>query len=143
MFYLQWIKEEVKLIFDTYALTKGRYFIGDPTRVIKKTPEGNALMERLWETFYKDIHRFHQFNIEGITLFITRTKTEGSTYKDIETDTNAIMILNLNQLKGDARFNLNEDLKGCLYMDINSTATVKMDDYNLFFSNGFEITTHL
>lgn len=127
---------------DTYALTQGRYYIGDPGLIIKKTVEGDQFIEQLWDVFYKDMHRFHQLNIKGITLFIMRTKSGDGMYGDIGTDTGTIMIMNLNQVKDDPRFYAKDSLNGCHYMDVDHAISVRMDDYNLYFSNGYEVITN-
>ena len=82
----------------SYQLKKGRYFVGDPGYLIKKTPAGDKFIEKLWDSFYSDMNSFHKLVIDHITIYVTRTAEGDGFFDGIATDTGAIAIIDINQV---------------------------------------------
>lgn len=125
----------------TYELRPGTYVIGDPAVIVRKNDRGTAWTEKLWETFYLDMNRFHRLTIDGVTFMITRT-AEGDGYFDgVGTDTGTIMILRTEDVMGDDRFQPSFPKHGCRYLSVTENDHVTVMDFNIFFESGLSIRT--
>ncbi|MGI6711061.1 MAG: hypothetical protein ACOX4W_06465 [Bacilli bacterium] len=126
----------------SYQLKKGRYFVGDPGYLIKKTPAGDKFIEKLWDSFYSDMNSFHKLVIDHITIYVTRTAEGDGFFDGIATDTGAIAIIDINQVLNDDRFQIRPDGIGCHYVDVLDEDEVTVDNFNISFKSGFKVITN-
>ncbi len=126
----------------SYVLSAGTYFIGDPAMLIKKTLDGDQFIKTLWDLFYKDMNQFHQFNIDGVTMLMTRTAEGDGLFGDVGTDTGTICILKLEDIKDDIRFNTSQVLNGCHYLSITQEDRVTVTHFNIQFDSGYQVITN-
>lgn len=127
---------------NSYLLTAGNYFIGDPAMIIKKTIEGDQFITTLWDTFYKDMNSFQNLTIDSVTLLITRTAEGDGIFGDVGTDTGTICIMKLEDIKNDPRFNANQVLHGCHYLEVINQDRVTVTNFNIKFDSGYEVITN-
>ena len=127
---------------NSYILSKGTYFIGDPAMIIKKTIEGDQFIKILWDLFYKDMNSFQNITIDSVSLFITRTSEGDGLFKDVGTDTGTICIIKLEDIKNDSRFNANAILNGCHYLEVLTEDRVTVSNFNIKFDSGYEVITN-
>ena len=125
-----------------HILLKGKYFIGDPAMIFRKTVDGDKLIQKLWEEFYKDMNSFQHLILDGVEIYITRTAEGDGFYQTVGTDTGTIAIIELGQLVNDQRFKADERLNGCHYLDVTDTEKVSVDMFNIYFSSGYLIITN-
>jgi hypothetical protein len=125
----------------SYELKKGSYFIGDPAIFIRKNPEGDRFVQKLWDLFYLDMNQFQHFILDGVELYITRT-AEGDGYFDgIGTDTGTIMIIRIDDLKNDTRFHSEFPTRGCKMLEVKDRDLVSVESFNIHFESGLYIQT--
>ena len=124
-----------------YSLSPGTYAIGDPAMFVKKTKEGDLWLKVLWDTFYRDMNRFQQLDIDGISFYITRTAEGDYYYQGIGTDTGTLMVIRINELT-DERFRFSKESHGVKYFDCEHEVTVCVDRFNLHFSNDIHVITN-
>jgi hypothetical protein len=125
----------------SYLLPRGTYVIGDPAILIKKTPEGDALITRLWDIFYEDHNQFHEIKIDNITLYLTRTKGGDGRFNGIGTDTGTIMIINQLYIEEDTRFRDDLNIQFIKVMTFEHDEKVTVDHFDIYFESGFTIIT--
>ncbi|RJX25856.1 MAG: hypothetical protein C4537_03855 [Acholeplasma sp.] len=124
-----------------YSLNPGTYAIGDPAMFVKKTKEGDLWLKVLWDTFYRDMNRFQQLQIDGISFYITRTAEGDYYYQGIGTDTGTLMVIRINDVL-DERFRFSNEQHGVKYFDCDHEVTVCVDRFNLHFSNDIHVITN-
>ncbi|MBU1142242.1 MAG: hypothetical protein KKH92_01200 [Firmicutes bacterium] len=127
---------------NSYKLSAGTYFIGDPAMMIKKTKEGDQFITTLWDLFYKDMNQFQKLVIDGVTLFITRTAEGDGLFGDVGTDTGTICIMRLEDITKDDRFNANAILRGCHYINVDQEDQVTVANFNIRFDSGYQVITN-
>jgi hypothetical protein len=127
---------------NSYILTAGTYFIGDPAMIIKKTVEGDQFITTLWDLFYKDMNQFQKITIDRVTLLITRTAEGDGLFGDVGTDTGTICIMKLEDIKNDNRFNSNAILRGCHYLNVVKEEQVTVTHFNITFDSGYQVITN-
>ena len=127
---------------NSYKLSAGTYFIGDPAMIIKKTIEGDQFITTLWDLFYKDMNQFQKQVIDGVTLLITRTAEGDGLFGDVGTDTGTICIIRLEDIIADQRFNANAILKGCHYLNVVQEDQVTVTNFNITFDSGYQVITN-
>ncbi len=126
---------------NAYALNSGTYFVGDLGLITKKTSEATLWIEKIWALFYKDMNQFYHLTVDGISLYLCRTAEGDGYFNDIGTDTGTISIIEVTQLKGDDRFKDYQNLKGYHLLETQEMMIVKMENFNLYFENGYKIIT--
>ncbi|TNF08147.1 MAG: hypothetical protein EP317_03630 [Bacillota bacterium] len=125
----------------SYVLPKGTYVVGDPAILIKKSPEGNDFIEALWAIFYEDHNQFHEINLDGVKLYITRTKGGDGRFNGIGTDTGTIMIMNTLFLEDDSRFRDDLTVNFIKVLTFDKEETVTVDHFDIYFESGFTVIT--
>ncbi len=125
----------------SYELSQGHYFIGDPAIFIRKNPEGDLFVQKLWDLFYLDMNKFQHLLIDGVSFYITRT-AEGDGYFDgIGTDTGTIMIIRIDDLADDQRFHHEFPTRGCKILEVKDRDLVSVESFNIHFESGLSIRT--
>lgn len=126
----------------SYHLKKGRYYVGDPGYLIKKTPEGDKFIKQLWDSFYTDMNNFHKLVIDHITIYVTRTAEGDGFFDGVATDTGALAIMDINQVLEDDRFYIRSDGRGCHYVEVEDEDEVTVENFNIKFKSGFKVITN-
>jgi len=121
-----------------YTLKPGLYYIGDPSRLFKKNEKGTETLEKIYDEFYKKPTEFQKIQIGMLTFYLTSTLGDGI-FNGIGTDTGLIMITNTDDLTDIDTFNQHIPEVGCKYIQVLEGLDVMVDNYNIYFSNGFNI----
>ncbi|MCD4826845.1 MAG: hypothetical protein K8Q99_03610 [Acholeplasmataceae bacterium] len=124
-----------------HILTKGFYYVGDPAYIIMKNKEGNDFIETLWKLFYKDMNKFHELVINDVKFYAFRTEGGDGFFDGIGTDTGVIIILDLNQVKGNPVFKSEFRENGCKIIHITEDTIAEVLDFNLEIKGYLKVET--
>jgi len=125
-----------------HLLSKGRYYIGDPARIIKKNKEGDQLINQLWDVFYQDFNQFQQIKVDGLIFYMFRTEGGDGIFDGVTTDTGVLMIMNLDQIKDHVAFKQDLTIDGFKVIDIYSDTWAIVESFNLEIKGYLKIETH-
>ncbi|MDD2259816.1 MAG: hypothetical protein PHU13_01540 [Acholeplasmataceae bacterium] len=121
-----------------YTLRPGTYYIGDPGRLFKKNQKATPILESIYDEFYKEPDKFQKIQVGMLTFYLTSTLGDGI-YNGVGTDTGLIVITNIDDLTDTDTFNTNLPEVGCKYIQVLEGLDVMVHNYNIYFSNGYEI----
>ena len=124
-----------------YTLNPGSYVICDPAYIIHKTREGLAFNDQLRIMFFKDMNKFHRFEIDGIILYMFRSLGGDGVFDGVGTDTGTIIIIETSQLQGDPRFKSDYTSGRILTFEAKEPVIATVENFDLTLSNGIFIHT--
>jgi|SRR5690554_330317 len=117
----------------------GEYYIGDPSYITKGNP-GYHWIEKLWDAFYADKTPAKTLTIDDVNLFIGQTAGGDGVFDDIFVDTGVIVVMRINDLKDDQRFNFNKT-KGVKFYKFDEEFTITYNKGIFNIGNQIALTT--
>lgn len=124
-----------------YNLKEGDYIICDPAIIVKKTKDGDLWVKKLWDLFYKDMNHFHEFFLDGVHLYITRTAEGDGFFGEVGTDTGTLAIFDIKTIESDDRFHNAYDRNGAKLFHASHDFFVEVNNFNINLSNGYQVLT--
>ena len=133
--------EGVYNVMASYTLKPGAYIICDPAYIISKNKEGFAFSEKIRIMFFKEMNKFHHFEIDGITLYMFRSLGGDGVFDGVGTDTGTIIIIETSQLKDDIRFKSSFNKGNIKTFETEEPIIACVENFDLTLSNGISIHT--
>jgi len=125
-----------------YHLNPGIYFLGDPALVMQKKGKAIEFANLLWDLVYADKIRFKEMKINGITLYVMKTKQGDGTFDGIGTDSGVIILMHRDSLSDPEYFKIPSLEKGFKWLNLDKLSFVKEEEGLLVFENGLKIDTN-